>query len=220
MLKQLLSYIKGPTVCSLRRPKVSNFISLFFINLIFTIPIAILINVLLKRFSLTDTIKSEIDFTSLKFVFIIVILAPIFEEIFFRSLLRFTKQNFILFSASITFIIAYEIFKSRIIFVIILTFILFSFVFFVKSYSLKNVALFINSRFKYFFYGSSLIFGLLHASNYEGNLYLILLFSFILGGRQIIGGFILGFIRMNYGLVYSILFHITLNAITTLLFIK
>lgn len=220
MLKQLLSYIKNPTVVALQRPKVKNFVSLYFINLMFAIPIAIFLNIILEKFSLTDNIKRDMDFNSLKWIIVVVILAPFVEEILFRSLLKFTKQNLILFSTILTAVIALEIFTSSILLASVLSFTLLAILLTTKICSISKVAAFINSRFKYFFYTSAIVFGLLHALNYGGSWYIILLFSFILGGRQIVGGFILGFMRMNYGLIYSILFHMTINTITLLLFVK
>jgi len=70
-----------------------------------------------------------------------------------------------------------------------------------------------SSNFKYFFYVTAIVFGLLHSTNFTGNIYIIMAFSPILGGPQIVTGAILGYIRMKNGLVYSILFHILFNSV-------
>jgi membrane protease YdiL (CAAX protease family) len=82
---------------------------------------------------------------------------------------------------------------------------------FLTIFTRKRIESFIASNFKYFFYSSSIVFGLMHSSNFTGNIYLILTFSVILGGPQIVLGLILGYIRMNHGLKYSFLFHMVVN---------
>ena len=57
--------------------------------------------------------------------------------------------------------------------------------------------------FKYIFWYSAILFGLLHMFNYQGNYLIILSLSPILCFPQIVMGFILGYIRMNYGFVYG-----------------
>lgn len=66
--------------------------------------------------------------------------------------------------------------------------------------------------FEYFFYGFALVFGYMHIANYELN-GTIWLLSPILVAPQILLGLLLGYIRVNIGLVYSILFHAVYNAI-------
>lgn len=59
---------------------------------------------------------------------------------------------------------------------------------------------------------SSFIFGYLHITNYKITPNL-LLFSPIILANYIIGGLIISFIRVRYGLMYAIAFHITYNSI-------
>jgi membrane protease YdiL (CAAX protease family) len=80
-----------------------------------------------------------------------------------------------------------------------------------------KVQAFIASHFPYFFYGSALVFGLLHASNFIGNPYVLIAFSPLLGGPQILLGLLLGYFRMKNGLAYSMLFHILVNAVALIL---
>lgn len=205
----LLNYLKQPVNCLSHKPKSGNFFSLLLIYFISAIPLAILIFILFKLFNLSHIQLNPEN--PIKVILIGIVFAPIFEEIFFRSLLKYTKRNIILFLSSVIILIVYAIFKSKIeiaaflstIFIIILSLSLFL--------NRDSIEQFISSKFKFFFYTSALFFGLVHSSNFTGNIYAIVAFSLILGGPQIVLGLILGFIRMNYGLIYSILFHILVN---------
>ncbi|HFB62073.1 MAG TPA: CPBP family intramembrane metalloprotease [Bacteroidetes bacterium] len=84
-------------------------------------------------------------------------------------------------------------------------------------YGREKIDALIVSHFKYLFYGSALAFGLLHATNFTGNPWIILAFSPLLGGPQIVVGLFLGTIRMKNGLAYSMLFHMAVNMIALIL---
>lgn len=213
-MNRLIAYLKNPFYCENRKPEVHNFLFLIYIYIASIIPIALVIFFVIKSFNIEHINNSDL---STNVILIGAFLAPIYEEVLFRSLLKFTKQNLILFITIVSVFIGYCAFNSMIPFVVVgISVFLITVILFVVFFSRKKVEHFISKNFKYFFYASSIIFGLLHASNFTGNIYVIIGFSFILGGPQIILGLILGFIRMNYGLVYSILFHLIINS--TLLF--
>ena len=209
----LLSYLKNPVYCSNKKPRISYLLFLVLVYIALTFTIALFALVICKLFNITH---NEIGLTPLMTILVGVILAPCYEEIIFRSLLKFKKSNIILFIATATALIAFCVFKSKIILVIVLSILLITLLSSLIIFSRSKIELFISTHFKYFFYVTSITFGLIHAFNFTGNIYLILAFSFILGGPQIVLGFILGYIRMNYGLIFSILFHMFIN--TSLLF--
>jgi membrane protease YdiL (CAAX protease family) len=154
----------------------------------------------------------EIGFTQWRKVLAVFIIAPICEEVLCRGLLKFKRNNIILFSVTAIALIGYSVFRSHLSVVVYLSILLFTLLSLLAFFSRSKIELFISSNFKYFFYASAILFGLLHATNFTGNIYIIMAFSLILGSPQIVLGFILGYIRMNYGLVYSILFHMAVNA--------
>ena len=209
-MNELLIYLKKPIYCSVEKPRAIYFLKLIFIYFVSIIPISIVIHFLNRYFNL-ETFKPELS--KLYSVLFIILIGPIFEEIIFRSWLRFTRNNLIVFIIALSVLDLYSVFQSKIELTIVLFFILLIVLIIVKYYSIKRIEMFISSNFKYFFYATAISFGLLHAFNSSGNIYLILGLSIILGAPQIIGGFILGFIRMKYGLIYSILFHIMINSI-------
>jgi len=208
-MKTLINYLKNPTYCYIQRPKFTSFIGLLFVYIGSLIPIAILIFLLSKIFGIEHLKPNSIS--PLKTIMIGILLAPIYEEIFFRSLLRFTKKNLILFILTTIALIIVAVFRSKILIGIILSVILFFVFYSLFFFKRDKIELFISSKFRYLFYASALFFGLIHAANFTGNIYVIIGFSLILGGPQIVLGLILGFIRMNYGLIYSILFHMMVN---------
>jgi membrane protease YdiL (CAAX protease family) len=61
------------------------------------------------------------------------------------------------------------------------------------------------------FYGSALLFALLHLSNYEGGLSSPIMLIAIL--PQFFVGLILGYVRMRFGLIHAILFHAIYNLV-------
>lgn len=68
--------------------------------------------------------------------------------------------------------------------------------------------------FKYMYYVLTIVFGYVHISNFEINTATLVL-SPLLVAPQISIGFFLGYIRVRFGLLWSILFHSIYNGILT-----
>lgn len=204
----MLSYLKNPVLCENNKTQKKDFVYFLFFYIITIIPIGVIAFIVCNMFNI---IHKEISLTPLMKLLVGVILAPIYEEILFRSLLKFKKINIILFLITLSAFIFYYILKSRIEIAIFLSLFLFCFLSLLISISRNQIESFISSRFKYFFYASILIFGILHIFNFTGNIYALIIFSFILTGPQLVLGSILGYIRMKHGLFYSIMFHVIVN---------
>lgn len=207
-MDRLISYFKKPSYCLNKKPKGIYFLFLFLFYIIATVSIGIISFIICEIFEIK---QNEIKLTPIMTILIGVILAPFYEEIIFRSLLKFKKSNIILFIVTLTILITISILNTKINLGIVLIIILFSFITLLIIFPRNKIELFISLKFKYFFYLTTISFGLVHILNFTGNVYLILVFSFILTGPQLVLGLILGFIRMNYGLIYSISFHILVN---------
>ncbi len=81
------------------------------------------------------------------------------------------------------------------------------------------LTLFKNKKgFKIAFYTFAIAFGFIHIANYEITTN-ILLFSPLLIAPQIFAGFYFGFIRVKFGLVWSIALHATYNAFLLSIFL-
>lgn len=73
--------------------------------------------------------------------------------------------------------------------------------------------------FKYAFYSTAIIFGYIHLFNYQEINANMILFSPILVAPQILVGLYLGFIRVKFGLLWSIALHAVYNGVLMSLFL-
>ena len=79
------------------------------------------------------------------------------------------------------------------------------------------ITLFKNSKtFKIYFYLFAVLFGLIHITNFKITNNVLLLAPILVAPQTILGGY-LGFIRVRFGLAWSILLHACYNAFFVLL---
>jgi membrane protease YdiL (CAAX protease family) len=124
------------------------------------------------------------DFSFIQLVFVIAIIGPIFEELIFRLPLRY-KYNYLF--RSIVFLIS----ATRLI----------------PEEKLKDmVQRYWKRIFKYLFYFLAILFGFIHVTNFERfkDLWAWMPFLTI---NQLFAGFVLGYIRIKFGLIWSITYH-------------
>ena len=132
------------------------------------------LNDLVEHFVSTDS-KLDLHKKSItSAIFIAVVLAPVFEEIGFRLILR-------------------RIFPIKYIF----------------SQKLWD------RIFPFLVYASSVIFGFGHLTNYTNDGFWFYVFSPIIITSQLIGGFVIVFIRVRYNLFYGTLYHALWNMLMT-----
>lgn len=209
-MHELISYLLNPVSGPNKKPNFKYFLFLFFIGILASVALGAIGPILFTHFHLIKSISVGITWQN-KILFGVII-APIVEEIIFRSLLRFKIINIILFSITITVYSILAAYHSKLGNFIFGFIILVSLITLLTCIPIHKIELYFSSKFKWFFYGTTLIFGLIHIFNYSGNIYILMAFSLIITSPQIVGGLILGYVRMNYGLIYSILFHISKNA--------
>ena len=119
-----------------------------------------------------------------------VIVAPLFEEVMFRLILKFRSNFLILWSIHIG--VALHLGQKR---------------------SLLKTARKVWGKFYgWIFYLMAVAFGLMHIMNFEPSLNIYLLAP-ILVAPQILIGINLGYLRVRFGLIWSILFHALYNGI-------
>jgi membrane protease YdiL (CAAX protease family) len=119
-----------------------------------------------------------------------VIVAPLFEEVMFRLILKFRSNFLILWSIHIG--VALHLGQKR---------------------SLLKTARKVWDKFYgRVFYLMTMAFGLMHIMNFEPSLNIYLLAP-ILVAPQILIGINLGYLRVRFGLIWSILFHAFYNGV-------
>lgn len=207
-IKDFFKYISHPTITEIRKIKASHFIILLILNFILSACVILSTNYILQHANIS---KKRIDFTPFM-IFWGISIAPVFEEIFFRLNLRLTKKNCLILFITLSISIIIMILRNRIDLSILcgcaLCALIIAYVFFKRQ-----GCLFYQNHFKYVFWISCLLFGLSHSLNFTGNLVWIILLSPIICAPQIIAGAFMGYIRMNYGFIYAILFHMLINCV-------
>lgn len=217
-MKEILNFLKSPHyIVSKQELNLSTYLKVLYFLLISELLILFVINTVLNilfNFDvivLTNTTFSTID------LFTILLLAPIFEELIFRHPLKFNLFS-IVNSVLIIILVPMVLFKINTLNeALILYFITQVIVnFFAKEFKYENkIKKFYIKHYKYFFWLFASIFGLLHLNQFEFN---IQNFSpiIILATPYIFGGLYLGYVRLMYGLRYSMLLHANYNLIGVL----
>ncbi len=197
-LRDLWYFIKKPVeLKQVRIPlkvKISTFLALFVIQ----IPPLIVLSALLSGLEILGLWEEDMHrlqkiFKEMKpglIFFFAVIIAPLFEEMMFRLILKF-RYNFLILWP-IQLLILLQISN--------------------KINLLKTILNYWNKFYGWIFYLISIAFGLIHILNFEPSLNIYLLAP-VLVAPQILIGINLGYLRIRFGLIWSILFHAFYNGI-------
>lgn len=210
MYKTLLKFITNPYIPERKNPSIKDLAKLIGFLLLAYIPLSLIVFFVCKKLGIT-----HVEFFKKSTLFILygVLIAPVIEEFVFRSWFRWSRKYSIILIILFVALIALSFFRTKTLFFVVILLILGIILLAVSKSRGQEIGELVNSKIKYFYWGSSIVFGLIHASNFVGNIWYLIGFSFILGSPQIIGGLILGYTRLNYGLRYSILIHIVNNSI-------
>jgi hypothetical protein len=155
----------------------------------------------------------------------VVITGPVIEELMCRLSLRF-RPLFLAISASVLafFITARFIIRTdpffnirytlgNLFIVLVMALLLY---FFMRSFK-DTLTIFWNKYFRLIFYAFALLFGYMHLGNYYMDHYSMILLSPFFIFPYIFIGLNLGYIRLKYGIVFSILLHGFYNAFPLIL---
>jgi hypothetical protein len=175
-----------------------------------------------SNFSFRDLIDAlQNNASANRSFFFFLVFAPIVEEIIFRLPLKIKKLNLFI-SLAVAFLFFYYLsaissmatLKFFLIFIPYLICLGFLIFFVVKTSFLEN---FKEKYYIFYFYGLSVIFGLLHLTNFiEDVPNKLILFSPIFTFFQIISGVFLSYTRIKYGLIWSIALHMIINLPATI----
>ncbi len=160
-----------------------------------------------------------------KLVFLVLILAPAIEECFFRSLVKPSQNDLIIFLCAFLTVFASFFIPANIYWLLkyafLALFILLMFLFLkevIPHKTQRKSLYFLNKNYRIVWILSAFIFGLVHIFNYV-DVFQINLVLFLLVFPRMIAGYFLGKIKIENGsLLWSILFH-AMNNITVLFLI-
>lgn len=211
MIKEFFRYLKHPSY--IRKEPVDGlyFFLLIFLYFLLVIPAAIPAHICVQLEGLS---RSEFDDPFWQLFITVVFLAPLFEETLFRMLLRPLKQNLWVFSIIIIGLSVLRLIKGDMILGIIFAVLGVGVIpFFSSPVYRKKLQRIVVRYFPRFFYASVMAFGFIHVTNFHPLSLEVLLLAPFLTLPQLIMGTLLGFVRMKYSIIYSMLFHSTINLI-------
>lgn len=232
MFKNYISFSKNPDFTEEQLSsvdKLKKLIKLYLITLLFLV-LANLINKILIKIGVyqdfTQSINKLPQLTnkgfSISYLLIALVCAPVLEEFTFRLLLTKYNKKFIIISISMMFgFISYRLFYNHLWHsesIILFNFIPYLYpilfavpIFFILNFIKFNLENIWHKHYPIIFYFVVVLFAALHITtlniNSEHYLYIpIIILPFIIYGIS------LGYARIRYGIIYSILLHFILNA--------
>ncbi len=210
-LRLYFAYLKNPVYLKNEKVLWSSFFKLFIIVFLLSLPLNAVSNIISGFLHLQGISHDLKGMNQLK-LWELVLLAPVLEETLFRFLLKPTHKNIIYYFIILSFPLVINLIKGKYHHALIIVFLaLIPLMLLLKRSYLKKVQKYFLKHFALFFYLSCLAFGLLHVTNFHPFSYMLLLLAPLLVLPQLFLGTVLGFVRMKYGIVYSILFHILMN---------
>ena len=150
-------------------------------------------------------------------VIFLILVGPFIEELIFRLPLRYKKANFIPLTVVILFFAGTLLFKKlhlslALSIPLFVVFTAFSIFYIFNRRMAENRDKFLSSNYPYFFYSLTILFALIHISNFNYSVSL-LLFAPIIVLPQFVAGFLFGLIRIKQGFIWGFFLHALHNAI-------
>ncbi len=220
LLREITTYSARPFFTTERdRFSPEYLLRLTFLSIALIMPVIIMIGFLFPVLGIETPDQTDVfdDSSQAEIMFYAVLLAPLIEESLFRSWLGSHKGLRIAFPIIFAaFIFLTFIGFSSSIGTLVLLALAGGLFYYFLALKLRVNEEFISANFKYYFWGSSIVFGLVHLTNFELNSFnpaFVLLVS-----PQIIAGFVLGYTRMRFGMLACILTHGFYNGTIYLVF--
>lgn len=207
-MKDFLTFIKCPTYSeSFKAINWKMFSLLLFLSFLIAKPLGLVAKMAANQWGFKYVVP---PFASFSLVLLFVLFAPVFEEIFHRLFLVFNKKNlYISVCCGIFLGCRFYLSGSYSVLVIVAPIVvvgILAILYFNKSKSL------VVKRYGLFFYLTVVLFGLMHIFNYSGITMQNVIFTVLLVMPQLLMGVVLGYVRVSYGLAYSIFFHAIFNS--------
>jgi hypothetical protein len=217
-LLEFWHFLRSPQLLKISKDKKllrRDFLTLFLLDVLFAIVLMLVYELFLKLKLVKEYESFDIfkEFGLFWGLMLGCILAPIIEEFLFRWPLRKRYASIYFWFLSIAAIAMSNIEDLRLnvlVFALGLGVATFSHIL-LKRQSQSKQAVFWYTFYPFLFYFSALIFGYVHMSNTKGLTLDDPSFIFYISS-QLLGGLTLGYLRVKYGIRYSILFHACFNA--------
>lgn len=222
IIPDFLNFVQHPyiplTTKKFNRLAIFQWVLLLAVEFILIITIAfILLEPYSNYLSIEEPQIFEDDWPLWQIFLLVSIAAPLLEETIFRGWLRGTKRAFLItllivsISLSLSIISLYFSEHRLIGFTVLsfITLILASYITYRSRHDNAPISTY-SKIFPFAFYLSAITFGIIHITNYEHENMWQLLPMII---PQTIGGLVLGYVRLNFGLFSSMVMHATSNGI-------
>ena len=214
-MKKLLSFIINPNLDQGYK-KVNVWFFILLITSIFIFDIFFIIGISFFKLENIDISTGGLEFYKNKWFLYLIpcLLVPIVEELSCRLFLKKSLINSYISLSLITFILILLL-QNRKIYSLdwyVLNTLVFSFSIWLSLFSFKKYFVNIKITDRTIFYGSAILFSLLHLSNYSFQINELPKYLFLII-PQLCSGLIYGYIRVKNGMIYSILLHSIHNTI-------
>jgi len=211
-MQEIFLFLKQPSYNEdFRKFDIKIFLSLALIYFISVIPIGIILFFVSK---LLDY-QHKISFLTFEEkILYVLLLAPIIEEVFFRLIYIFTRRNLIILIVTTLGLLMFYIIKKNLISIILFSSL--TLIYLIGFFYFQKYKDFFICHFKFWFYFIAVIFAILHIFNFFGITISNIIFAPLFVIPQLILGIILGYIRVTYGFIYTVFFHMVINS--TILF--
>jgi len=181
--------------------------------LVFTIIFALNILVLGIKYLVSNepfVEEDDVKLLNASKIFSIVLLVPFVEELIFRGFLKFNKKYILALSIISYIVLCFSFVKQEEIrTILIIAIFIFGLLALFYSRFYQWLIRFIGNNLKLLIYISSLLFAIIHFSNYED----FELINLVVITQKIVAGLFLAFIVYKYNIWYSLLFHALNNMI-------
>ena len=208
-MEYFFSFLRNPTYNeTVEKFNLKNFLSLFFLYFIISIPVGA---ILLFLFNALNFDHKAMNLSIHEKIIYGILISPVIEEFLFRLILVFNKKNLIILINTVAILLIIFIIKGDIIKEALFLFLL---IIFLTIYlNTDKCSHFFRNYFKSFFFLIAALFALLHLFNFMGISESNLIFMPLFVIPQFVLGLVLGYIRITYGLLYAILFHLLVNCV-------
>ncbi len=208
-MRSIIDFIVAPKYIKTEKINWTHFFRLW-ILLLFIVLLFSPVGYLARKF--VDLPEEKLNVAPILLFLLMVFLGPFLEEIFFRLFLKPNYKNMTLLLILFFTVAIFTIWKRNMPILLFSFFAIFLLLFILSRP--KNLFWFqriVLSHFRWVFYISCLLFGAIHILNFEHlNFKLFFAAPFIIF-PQVVAGVFLGFVRMKYGIVFSVLFHSLIN---------